>query len=358
MKNKRIIGVVLGFISLCNISMVNAEIPDNLVLIGEKAFDLNYVNDNKNVKEIVDEVKKNSDKIFIKVNDNWFSNETSKRINKIPIGYFQYKNDFYVIEDELKIEELDIKENLYILADRVKLINVEVKNKIIIDEKVEQVTLNGNYNRISVQPNNTEIIIESGTVEEINIEGDCTINLGEKGNIQRLITNGYDVKIQGEGKKNIKKIYGEKNINTEDKNVYNDKNLIEVKVYQEKKREDIVNLYIKCRSIEDLYGLQMDVNYDPSILIIEDVLVDDSLSDKLNIRFKDYKGNASCIASLSGNVKGLNVNGDLIKVKIRLLNKDKKTLNLLDNGGDLEFNFKLSNSKAKEIKIDNIEIGE
>lgn len=362
MKKQIIMSAILGAIYLCNISMVDAKVPDNIVLIGEKAYDLEYANDNKNIKEIMEEVRENSDRIFIKVNDKWFSNKTANLLLDEPSAYFNYKNDVYIVKDNCKVSDLEVKGDLNIEAEGVEICELKVKNEIKVAKNVNNVIFSGNSSTISVQPNNTKIIIESGIFEEINIEGNCTINLGKEARIDRLITNDNDVKIQGDGKNNIGEIQQEKNVNTEDKNVYSDKRLIEVKTAKEKDYEDIINLYIKGRNIEDFYGIQMDVKYDTSALLIEDIYVDELLSDKLNIKFKDYKGNASCIAFLTGDVKGLNINDDLIKIKIRLLNRDNKRLNIcnndVDSDSDLKLSFKLSNNRGKEIIVDNIEISE
>lgn len=86
-----------------------AKIPGETVVIGEKAYDLKYANDEGNFKEMVESVKSNGN-IYIKLkNGKWFDNETQKMVTKDLVPSVSYKNaegktKVYESEDGEQIE--------------------------------------------------------------------------------------------------------------------------------------------------------------------------------------------------------------------------------------------------------------
>ncbi|WBW98647.1 hypothetical protein [Oceanirhabdus sp. W0125-5] len=79
MKGKKIGTSVLAAVMLAGTTAMPAlaAMPTQSVVIGEKAFSLEYANNVENIKEIQEALKGNIDKIFVKFNNKWFNNDGS-----------------------------------------------------------------------------------------------------------------------------------------------------------------------------------------------------------------------------------------------------------------------------------------
>lgn len=97
MKNiKKTIGLALLF--MCSASTVFAVVPSLTVLIGNRAYHLDYANDTKNRKEILEAIKECADgEIYIKLTDAWLDNITKKKVANELIPMLEYKDQNGII---------------------------------------------------------------------------------------------------------------------------------------------------------------------------------------------------------------------------------------------------------------------
>ena len=81
---RKTICILLGLAMLTSSAL--AEIPNFTVIIGNKAFDMKYANDEKNIKEVRDVLKKHTGKVIIKANNKWYKNngEIFNQLSSLP----------------------------------------------------------------------------------------------------------------------------------------------------------------------------------------------------------------------------------------------------------------------------------
>lgn len=110
MKNiKKAIGMAM--LLMCSASTAFAAVPTSTLLIGNKAYDLDYANDIKNRKEILETMKECGEvDIYIKLNNVWLDNMTKKKIPAELIPMLEYKDKDgvvtkYAAQDGDPIEE-------------------------------------------------------------------------------------------------------------------------------------------------------------------------------------------------------------------------------------------------------------
>lgn len=99
MKNiRKTIGVILLVLLVCSTSTVFAVVPSLTVLIGNKAYHLDYANDTKNRKEILEAIKECvGGEIYIKLTDVWLDNITKKKVANELIPMLEYKDQNGII---------------------------------------------------------------------------------------------------------------------------------------------------------------------------------------------------------------------------------------------------------------------
>lgn len=88
----KICALTLGAMTLMSVPIF-AEMPGFTAVIGDKAFDLEYINNPKNIKEIQPLILENSDSIYVKMlNGKWINNLTGKEIAKDALPQVNYKD--------------------------------------------------------------------------------------------------------------------------------------------------------------------------------------------------------------------------------------------------------------------------
>lgn len=88
----KICALTLGAMTLMSVPIF-AEMPGFTAVIGDKAFDLEYINNPKNIKEIQPLILENSDSIYVKMlNGKWINNLTGKEVSKDALPQVNYKD--------------------------------------------------------------------------------------------------------------------------------------------------------------------------------------------------------------------------------------------------------------------------
>ncbi len=184
---KKTICIFLGLVMITSTAL--AEIPNYTVIIGNKSFALKYANDEKNIKEISDVLKKNTGEILIKGNNKWFKNngEIFNELSSLP-------NIIHTDEKGNKCEYQEAN------GDKVtgKISSIDVVNGNIIRIKFSQ-RLDKQWivNRENFLINGVELT-EEDVITYNEEEGYVEIKLHKK------IENSVNLKM-----KNITNLYGE-----------------------------------------------------------------------------------------------------------------------------------------------------
>lgn len=125
MRNKKILCASLVITALATTTVMktyaaSASMPDGTVIIGSKAFDLNYVNDNKNLAEISSLIVAGGG-IYVKgFNKIWIDNTTGKPLVASSIPSVTYTDNAGVIT---KYAAGDIIDNA--TASTLEVISIE-----------------------------------------------------------------------------------------------------------------------------------------------------------------------------------------------------------------------------------------
>jgi hypothetical protein len=113
MKMKKVKLFALAITILITISFnAFAEIPDKTVIIGDKAYDLIYVNNGSNYNEILEAIVNNKSSIYVKWNNIWYDDCTGKIVSKDNIGAVTYKDINGNITEYAAGDGEDIKFNI------------------------------------------------------------------------------------------------------------------------------------------------------------------------------------------------------------------------------------------------------
>lgn len=124
MKRKKILYVALVIAALSTASVWKAsaasvQMPSGTVVIGNKAFDLSYANDTKNLAEITAAIVASSE-VYVKGFDaTWINNSTGKVVTSSAIPSVTYKN---VTGVEVKYAAGD---NSEVASDLLEVISIE-----------------------------------------------------------------------------------------------------------------------------------------------------------------------------------------------------------------------------------------
>lgn len=172
---------------------VLADVPNRTVVIGNKAYDLNYANDHKNLKEIIELVKANQDSdIYIKgTNGKWYDNHTSENVEKDLIPSITYKNQQGKVKvyEEEDGEKIDFKvESAYFSSDDQVSIKFslpsdidDLKKSIKIGgktlEKGDEISLSEDGETITVKLSNK--LKEENFTTSVEVENSITNQYGE-----------------------------------------------------------------------------------------------------------------------------------------------------------------------------------
>lgn len=124
-KSKIILALVimLGFSAIASISAsaFSTSMPDGTVIIGPKAYDLEYANDPKNSDEITKAVVAGGS-IYIKgFDDVWIENSTGKKVATGAMPGVTYKN---VTGVETKYKAGDILDDTAVATTPVEVISI------------------------------------------------------------------------------------------------------------------------------------------------------------------------------------------------------------------------------------------
>ncbi|MCM1990219.1 Ig-like domain-containing protein [Oceanirhabdus seepicola] len=181
---------------------VFAEMPNNTVVIGDKAYDLNYVKREENYSEVLKTMQK-SPEIFVKSESGqWYENNTTSKISNESIPKVTYKdvngklidydiNDgekigepLSITENNKKISGAKINGNVYITGDNVTIHNSTVNGIIYIDPGKEGST---DVKNVTAK----EIVILSGgensihlynvTADKLEVSSDSKVRVESKG---------------------------------------------------------------------------------------------------------------------------------------------------------------------------------
>ncbi|MCM1990285.1 Ig-like domain-containing protein [Oceanirhabdus seepicola] len=184
---RKTICIFLGLAMISSTAL--AEIPNYTVIIGNKSFALKYANDEKNIKEIRDALKKNTGKIIIKTKNKWFENngEIFHELSSLPRVIYTDENG----------NRCEYKEGN---GDKIKggILSIELVNSNTIRIKFTQ-ALDKQWisNRENFLINGVELT-EEDIITYNEEEGYVQIKLHKK------VKNSVELSL-----KNIKNLYGE-----------------------------------------------------------------------------------------------------------------------------------------------------
>lgn len=108
LKGKRISSITLAILMASSVTVL-ADVPEKTVVIGNRAYDFEYVNDVSNLKEISEALAEN-DEIFVKLpNGKWVDNKTENIVDKKIIPKLTYRAadghlEYYMARDGEEIE--------------------------------------------------------------------------------------------------------------------------------------------------------------------------------------------------------------------------------------------------------------
>ena len=196
MKNiNRIISITMA-LGLLGSTSVLAEIPKASVVIGGRSYELTYVNDKTNSKEILNALKHSKDDvILVKLEDgNWYNNMTKGKVDPKILPMSLYKDSSgklraYDMQDgqELSKEELEFKVNNIIISSKEELIidfaypiashSIKVK---IDGEEIPKESLKVSDNGYSIKAKLNKTLPKEDFIQTITLEGEVKSVFGEK----------------------------------------------------------------------------------------------------------------------------------------------------------------------------------
>lgn len=169
---KKLAVLLLSFMTMVNMS-VFAQMPDGSVIIGNKAYDLNYVNNPEHNDEIIEEVCKGNYKdIYIKGHDtNWYSNSTGKIVAIEDIPGVTYKNGEGKLTDfEAKDgEEIHLKVASAVFTDSNV---VEIKFNKAVDKKSAEEKFNYKVGRNALNDKDSVLLKDDGKTVVVTLNSD------------------------------------------------------------------------------------------------------------------------------------------------------------------------------------------
>jgi uncharacterized protein YcfL len=190
MKGKKIGTSVLAAVMLAGTTAMPAlaAMPTQSVVIGEKAFSLEYANNVENIAQIREALTGNTDKIFVKFNNKWFNNDGSNLADTAVIPAVAYKSateekNFEAGDGEEASQGFNIVDISPVGVKKIKVAFSDAVDTDKVSFEVKKGSIVRNQDSVSWNDEKTEAtinllgIISAGdytvTVKGTDLEGDA-----------------------------------------------------------------------------------------------------------------------------------------------------------------------------------------